>query len=361
MFMQDVKSVFVCRTGTVRDALESINRGNKGIALIVDDENRLLGTINDGDIRRAIISGRSLDAPAIQLLAQRDNPIYLKPTTAREGTDNAQLLKLMRDHKIIQIPLLDAFDSIIDLVTMNDLVPDDEPNLKALIMAGGFGTRLLPLTTDMPKPMLPVGDRPVMELVLDRLKHAGIKKVSVAAHYLSDKITEHFGDGSGFDVEMSYLVEDEPLGTAGALGLMDESDEPILIVNGDVLTEVDFRKMADFHKEQNADMTVGVRHYSFKVPFGVVECEGAQIRKVIEKPDYTFFVNAGLYLIEPSVRKLVGRGEKLDMTDLIELAIAQGLNVASFPIVEYWLDIGRKPDYDKAQDDLLSGQIGDHR
>jgi NDP-sugar pyrophosphorylase family protein len=217
-------------------------------------------------------------------------------------------------------------------------------------MAGGKGTRLHPLTKDTPKPMLRVGDKPLMEIILGQLKEAGIRKVHVSTHHRADKITRHFGDGRGFGVDLSYINEESPLGTAGALGLLDEADETTLVMNGDVLTEVDFRAMLRYHREQRAELTVAVRQYEVKVPYGIVECDGPMVRTLTEKPTMEFFVSAGIYLIEPSVRRLFKRGERRDMTELIEALLAAGRPVASFPIREYWLDIGQHEDYRQAQD-----------
>jgi NDP-sugar pyrophosphorylase family protein len=230
-----------------------------------------------------------------------------------------------------------------------DLIEQPPQSLRAVIMAGGFGTRLRPLTEDLPKPMLPVGGRPLIERIVGQLKESGIDQIVVTTHYKPEKIVEHFGDGSDFDIAMTYVQEDVPLGTGGALGLLQNVDEPVLVINGDILTEVDFRALREYHREYGADLTVGVRRYTFNVPYGVVENSGARVVRIDEKPEMTFFVNAGIYLLEPKVFDHVGRGVRLNMTDLIQTVIEAGLVVVSFPVHEYWMDVGRTDDYAQAQ------------
>jgi len=240
---------------------------------------------------------------------------------------------------------------------MEDLLPDQVIPLRALVMAGGLGSRLLPKTENLPKPMLPVGDRPLIEDIFVQLRQAGIKRVNVATHYKSDKISGYFGDGHNFGIELNYVTEDSPLGTAGAIGLLQPEGDNLLIINGDILTRVDFRAMFSFHQEQNAELTVGVRKYDLKVPYGVVECDGILVTKVIEKPVINFFVNAGVYLLSTSVHDYIPPGNRCDMTDLIQILIRDKKEVVSFPIWEYWLDIGQISDYERAQSDIRRGRV----
>jgi NDP-sugar pyrophosphorylase family protein len=219
-------------------------------------------------------------------------------------------------------------------------------------MAGGFGTRLRPLTNDLPKPMLPVGSKPLLELIVDQLKRAGIRRLNVATHYKGDMISEHFKDGQDFGVEIRYVKEDQPLGTAGALSLLEDSEEPLLVINGDILTRVDFREMLNFHREHKADLTIAVRQYEFNVPYGVVETDGVAVKGISEKPTVRQFINAGMYLLNPSVRRLVPNGQPYDIPDLVHRMIAEGRPVVCFPVREYWLDIGIEDQYVKAQADV---------
>ena len=355
--IEDLSALCISRSHTIRDAIEMINRNERGIVLITDDERRLLGTITDGDIRRAILADSGLDTPVQDLLIKKTESPYPEPIKALARTNPDELLFLMRKHVIQQVPLVDSDDRVVDLVTMEDLLADDNLPVQAVIMAGGLGTRLRPLTEDMPKPMLPIGDQPVMELMLGQLSKAGINRVNITTHYLPEKIREHFGDGQLFGVELKYVNEERPLGTAGAIGLMEPADTPLLVINGDILTKVDFKAMLKYHRKHKADLTVGVRQYDLEVPYGVLQCEGAYVRGLQEKPKYNFLVNAGIYLLEPSVYDYIPNGQRFDMTDLIERLLEDGRAVVSFPIVEYWLDIGEPADYKQAQEDVRNGKV----
>jgi len=348
---------FIHIDNVLRDAITTINRNEQGIALVVDKEHRLLGTITDGDIRRAILAGQELSTPIQDLLNQRSDSPYPEPISARIGTGAVELLRLMKEKYVKQLPILDEDSRVVDLVTMEDLLPDDALPLQAVIMAGGYGTRLSPLTNEVPKPMLPVGDRPLMEHTVDQLKRVGIKNVSISTHYRTEQISEYFGDGKDFGIEISYIKEEHPLGTAGALGLMASTEEPLLVINGDILTKVDFRSMLAFHRKHGADLTVGVRQYEMEVPYGVLDCDGPNVVCLSEKPRHSFLVNAGIYLLESDILSLVPHQEPFNMTDLIDKLLDEDRKVVSFPILEYWLDIGHPLDYKKAQEDLENGRV----
>ena len=341
----------------LQEVITALNRNWRGIVLVVDETKQLLGTITDGDIRRAILAGKGLETPVSELLVLKADSPYPKPVTAQVGTEATELLRLMREHVVQQLPILDETKRVVDLVTMGDLMPEDELPVKAVIMAGGYGTRLSPLTDDVPKPMLPVGDRPLMEYTVEQLRKAGIERLSIATHYLTEKIATHFGDGHEFGVEINYIEEDTPLGTAGALGLMDSTTEPMLVINGDILTRVDFRSMLDFHNKHKADLTVGVRQYEMEVPYGVLDCDGPDVVRLSEKPQHRFLVNAGVYLLNPNAQEFIPRNEFFNMTDLIDRLLNEGRKVVSFPILEYWLDIGQPVDYQKAQEDVENGMV----
>jgi len=341
----------------IREALACIDKNEKGIVLVTDEEGRLVGTITDGDVRRAMLAGESLDAPLRDLLARKTTSSYPQPVTAPVDTDRAELLRLMRDRVVRQIPLLDLEGRVAGLVTLDELMPEQLLPLQAVIMAGGSGTRLRPLTDEVPKPMLPVGDRPLMELIIEQLRQTGIRRVNITTHYRPEKIMSYFGSGKELGVELNYVAEERPLGTAGALGLMDSPEEPLLVINGDILTRVNFRAMLDYHREHGADLTVAVRKYDLQVPYGVVECEGHNVSRLREKPSLSFLVNAGIYLLEPVVHRYIPNGQHLDMTDLIEGLIVKGRTVVSFPVVEYWLDIGEHADYERAQEDVRNGRF----
>jgi len=337
---------------SIRVAMMCIDRGSYGIALVVDSERRLRGTITDGDVRRAILAGTDLESPISVILDKKINTQYPKPVTAAPETDRTALIDLMRESGLRQIPVLDDDGKVVDLVMLDDLIPTQDLPLQAMIMAGGLGTRLRPLTEDLPKPMLPVDGKPLMELVIEQLRQVGIRRVNVTTHYKPEKISDYFGNGSSFGVELNYVNEDRPLGTGGSLGLIEAPTEPMLVINGDILTQVDFRAMLAYHQEHRAVMTVAVRQYDIKVPYGVIECEGSRVCALKEKPQMHFLVNAGVYLLEPKVYEFIPNGEHFNMTDLIQWLLDSDHIVASFPIIEYWLDIGQLADYEQAQNDM---------
>lgn len=347
-----LNKIAVIPATSIREVMERIDVSGKGIALVLDERQHLIGTITDGDIRRAILAGLNLDVPVSNLLAQRQAAFDFGPLTAPVGTDDPALLHLMNETGVRQIPLVDEENRVVDVAFLSDLAKEYELPLRAVVMAGGFGTRLRPLTNDLPKPMLPVGSKPLLELIVDQLKRAGIRRLNVATHYKGEMISEHFKDGQDFGVEIRYVKEDQPLGTAGALSLLEDSEEPLLVINGDILTRVDFREMLNFHREHKADLTIAVRQYEFNVPYGVVETDGVTVKGISEKPTVRQFINAGMYLLNPSVRRLIPNGQPYDIPDLVHRMIAEARPVVCFPVREYWLDIGIEDQYVKAQADV---------
>lgn len=331
---------------SLRETVEVIDRHGKGIALVADRDRRLVATVTDGDVRRAMLSGLSLDAHLDDLLTARP-PGRSVPATAPVGTAPAELVALMQPERLRQIPLVGDDGRIAGLATLEDLIGVAEPPLRALVMAGGFGRRLAPLTDKTPKPMLPVGDRPLLEHIVEQLRDAGVRHINVTTHYLGDVIVEHFGDGRDFGVEIEYVSEESPLGTAGALGLVD-AEGPLLVMNGDLLTRIDLRAMHRFHDEHTAAMTAAVRPYELNVPFGLVQLDGELVTGIDEKPLLRGFANAGVYLIDPDVCRLVRAGERIDMPELIGRLLDAGRRVVGFPLREYWLDIGHIEDYEQA-------------
>lgn len=341
----DLSIIGVQESSTIRQVMEAIDRGSIGIALVLDDQQRFLRTITDGDLRRAILNGFALGTPVSEL--KRDKPSITAPV----GITREEQLELMLNANIRHLPLLNADQTVAQLAMSEEFVPQPMP-LQAVIMAGGFGTRLRPLTDDTPKPMLSIGGKPLMERTIENFQRAGIHRINVTTHYLPEKITRYFGSGQRFGVEMNYVSEDQPLGTAGALGLITDVDEPMLVINGDILTDVDFRSLVKFHQEHKAALTVAVRQYDFQVPYGVIDARQGIVTRLREKPTVNFLVNAGIYLLEPGVRKYIPEGTRYDMTDLINTLLENGETVVGFPIMEYWLDIGKHDDFQKAQDDI---------
>jgi len=356
--MPEVDLFLIRPSDTLRRAAETIDRNRCGIALIVDEGRRLLGTVTDGDLRRAMLRSVSLDSPAALLLDLRKQAGLADPVTAQFGAGREALLELMQRHRIRQVPIVGDDGQVVDVAVLDELVGSRALPITALVMAGGFGTRLRPLTDSVPKPLLPIGGKPLIETLVERLPRDGIRKITVATHYRAEQIAAQLGDGQDRGVEIHYVREDTPLGTAGVLSLLDATSDPLLVVNGDVLTNLDYVALYAFHREHEADMTVAVREYTVAVPFGVVATDGALVANLHEKPEYRFFVVAGVYLLGPSVRELLpATGQAYDMPFLINRLLEAHRRVASFPVREYWLDIGRLEDYERAQADLDSGRF----
>lgn len=331
------------------EVMARINDNGKGIALVVNADGRFLDTVTDGDLRRAVLAGLDLKQ-SVSLLRERRKSA---PVTAPEHTPAAAQIEMMRRHGLRHLPLLDGDGRVARLSAWSDFLEDEslEPGLSAVVMAGGQGTRLRPLTETTPKPLLPVGDKPVLERTIGQLRDAGVRQVFVATHYKPEAFSGHFGNGQSFGVSIDYIEEDQPLGTAGALASLAPS-EPLLVINGDIVTELNYRALHAFHQESHAELTVGVREYEFKVPFGVIDTDGVVVRGIKEKPVQRFFVNAGVYLMQPEVCRLVPKGCRFDMTDLIDALLERGRHVVAFPIREYWIDIGQMDDYERAQTDV---------
>jgi dTDP-glucose pyrophosphorylase len=332
---------------SISEAVLHLNDAGTGVLVLCEEDGRLVGLLTDGDVRRAMLRGISFGGHCGSIAT-------LSPVVVSPDVPAVEALRLMNERDINQLPVVDPQDGkVVGLLLRRDLVTEEQLAVAAVVMAGGFGTRLLPLTSDIPKPMLPVGDRPLLERTIEKLRDAGIRRVNVTTHYLPEKITSHFGDGQSYGVDIAYVTEDRPLGTAGGLGLLPEQEEPLLVVNGDILCTVDFRDLVSYHRKNRADITVCVRKHEVKIPYGVVECEGPRLLRLKEKPSVSVLVNAGIYLLEPSVRRFIPQGERFDMTDLIGRLLANGRPVASYPIVGYWLDVGQHDDYRKAQSDFV--------
>lgn len=350
--MRDWRPARLSPKDSLLTAMEVINRTSFGIALVVDERDRLLGTVVDGDIRRAVLRGTSLQSPV-------ESAMKVNPVTAEADQTPEAYLNLMLSHKIQQLPLIGKAGELVALVLLKDIHAELAGGLKAVIMAGGLGTRLRPLTDATPKPMLPVGDRPMMEHVLDRLRESGIHEVVVSTHYKGEMIQDHFGDGSSLGMTIRYVNEKQQHGTIGGLRLVREQfTEPFLVINGDVLTTLDFSAMRLFHHQHQAEMTVAVRKHDVHVPYGVVQVEGASVVGLDEKPTMSLFINAGIYLINPDVIDSIPEGRPFDATDLIVTLIRNQRRVEAFPVLEYWKDIGHHPDYEQANADLQAGRMG---
>lgn len=333
-------------TDPISAGLAVLNSGSEGICLVIDENGKMLGTVTDGDCRRALLSGQSLNSPI-------RNAMHTGFIAVDSSFSLEQVHALMRTNAVKQIPVVDDQRHLIDLILTRAALRLDQ-NAQVLVLAGGKGTRLRPLTENVPKPMLPVNGRPMLANLIDSLVHHNFCDIYIATSYLADQIENYFQDGSNWGCSISYVREDRELGTAGPLSLMPlQADKPILVVNGDLVTKVNFSSMFEFHKNSSFDFTVGSSNYNVEVPFGVLEVNAeGNLKRVSEKPVMSFPINAGIYVLNPEIAGLVPLSSHFTMTDLITKAISSGLSVGAFPIHERWLDVGLPEQYKIAQKEV---------
>lgn len=327
---------------TLREALAVIDQVGSQMALVVDEQRKLLGTLTDGDVRRALLKGMNLENAVSAAMC-------LTPTVAREGDDHVSVLARMRELRLHHLPMLDRTGAVVGMSVVDDFLTAPKRDSWVVIMAGGLGTRLQQLTRDTPKPMLHVGSRPLLETILRGFSAQGFRRFYFAVNYKAEQIERHFGNGSAFGVEIHYLREEQRLGTAGALSLLPSTPtQPIVVTNADLLTKVDCGAMLDEHAESGADATMAVREYEMQVPFGVVREREGRIETIDEKPLQRFTVSAGIYVLTPEVVKMVPRNAYFDMPSLFSAVTDAGMHARCHHIDGYWLDIGHIPDFERA-------------
>lgn len=335
----DWTDALVESTAPIREAMKRIDRSGIQIAVVTDGERHLKGVVTDGDIRRGILDDIDLDAP-VRTVMNGD------PVTAKPQEDRQTLIDTMRARRIHQIPLVDREGHIVGIEVLDDLLEPETRSNPVVLMAGGLGTRLRPLTEDCPKPLLEVGNQPILETILEGFIAHGFHRFYISVNYMSGMIEDYFGDGSDWDVDITYVHEDKRLGTAGPLSLLPERpEETMIVMNGDLLTKLNFAQLIDFHHKQNAAATMCVREHEMQVPYGVIETEDQYMVGLEEKPTERYFVNAGIYVLEPDTLDFVPENEFFDMPDLFEQLIEDGRSATVFPVREYWQDVGRKEDF----------------
>ncbi|MBX5437764.1 MAG: nucleotidyltransferase family protein [Alicyclobacillaceae bacterium] len=339
------EQVLVSPDTAVLDVIGIIDRGALQIALVVDEQQRLLGTVTDGDVRRGLLRGVQLHDPVSVIM-------NAEPTTARLNEARETVLAIMKLKRIHHVPVLDDEGRVVHIETLDELIQAKERDNWVVIMAGGMGTRLRPLTDHVPKPLLRVGNKPILETILGSFVEHGFRKFYLSVNYKAEMIKQYFGDGSRFGIEIRYLHEQQRMGTAGALSLIqDPSERPLIVMNGDLLTKVNFQQLLDFHNARRAQATMCVREYHYQIPYGVVEIEEERLKGIQEKPQKSCFVNAGIYVLDPAVLDLIPRNTFYDMPDLFARLIELGCTTTVFPIREYWLDVGMRADFERANGD----------
>lgn len=343
--MKDWKIILISETMPIREAIKVIDEGALQIALVVDANERLLGTITDGDVRRGILKGVGLEEAASRIM-------NTNPTVAQAQQDREEIFEKLRQRSLHQVPVLNQQGRVVGLEVIEDLLSPQKKDNLVVIMAGGMGRRLGSLTSDCPKPMLRVGDKPILETIIKKLLEFGFHNFYLAVNYKAEIIQAHFGNGSGYGCSINYLHEKKPLGTAGALSLLSTKPvSPVLVINGDVLTKVDYNHLLSFHQEHNATATMCVREYDIQVPYGVVNVDAHRFVGIEEKPVHKFFINAGIYVLAPQALSMLSAGEPCDMPNLLNRVAQQEQETAVFPVREYWLDLGQIEDLNRAKNE----------
>ncbi len=331
------------------DAMELIGKTSARILIIVDKNKRLIGTLTDGDIRRAIIDNVDMESPVSKVMRK-------DPVSANYNISKNELISLMSDKNLLAIPIVDENGKVRDLETLLDLTKVDELPNNVLIMAGGFGKRLMPLTSNKPKPLLSIEDGPLLEKLIENLSESGFKHITIAIHYKSEMIKDYFQDGSKWGIEIDYIEEIEPLGTGGAIKLLGESkigNFPFLVLNADLVTRVNFKSLIESHNESSSLATICASQYEQTIPYGVLRIDESSLIAIDEKPKEKFFINAGIYVISPRlINDIRSFDDKFDMTDLIQYLLESKKSVSVFPIHEYWIDVGEINHFNQAKKDL---------
>lgn len=339
--MKSIKKIKITTDTTISKALKVISEGTLRIAVLVDKKDKLLGTLTDGDIRRGLLKGLNLNSSVKSI-------IFKKPIVAKKTDGKEKLLKIALSKKIYQIPVIDKNRKVIGIYVLDELIKSKKKSNKVVIMAGGKGMRLRPLTKKIPKPMLKVGKKPILQTIVEKFKQSGYENFVMCVNYKSTIIKSYFGNGEKFGVKIEYIKEKTKMGTAGALSLFKEKPkEPFFLINGDLLTNLDFEKMLDFHYQHNSKATMCIKEFNVESPYGEVKLKNENIKTIEEKPKHKFFVNAGVYVLDPKCIDLIPK-TFFDVTSLFKKMIGKKYKTISFPLGEYWLDIGRHHDYDKA-------------
>jgi Nucleoside-diphosphate-sugar pyrophosphorylase involved in lipopolysaccharide biosynthesis/translation initiation factor 2B, gamma/epsilon subunits (eIF-2Bgamma/eIF-2Bepsilon) len=343
---KNIEKILVYMDYSVKKALEILDLGARGVVLVVDKNKKLLGTITDGDIRRSILKGISLESSIQEIVHY--NPVCASIHMTREEIKDLLIKKAVKD-----IPIVNDENQLVDIISIKDiLIPEGKEN-PVIIMAGGLGTRLKELTQEIPKPMLKVGQDPMLQHIINNFKQYGYNKIFISVNYKAEIIENYFQDGYAHGVKIEYIKEHKRLGTAGGIGLTKKYlNAPFFVINGDIFTNLNVENMMKFHMDNGFDITVGTRKHSFQIPYGVIETENNIINKIEEKPNMDYLINAGVYCLNPSLIENIPDDEYFEITDLINICIKNNKKVGSYEIKEYWMDIGRLEDYNKVNKDI---------
>jgi dTDP-glucose pyrophosphorylase len=330
---------------TMEDAINILTKEALRIAIVVDAEGGILGIVTDGDIRRALLRGCTIESPVSEFM-------HKNPVVASSADSRFSIVSMMKEKDLLVVPIVNKKNRVVGVETLKQLLDDKTYDNPVFLMAGGLGKRLSPLTDHTPKPLLKVGSKPILETILEQFSGYGFHNFYISVHYKADMLKEYFGDGKKWGINIHYLHEKEPLGTAGSIGLLPDSipNLPVIVMNGDLLTKVNFERLYEFHEENGGSATMCVREYDFEVPYGIIESEGSKVKRIVEKPVHSFFVNAGIYIISPNLARSISGIKHLDMPSLLNSKLDNGEQVNVYPVHEYWVDIGRMEEYQLARE-----------
>lgn len=345
--MSTLNNLIVYPSSTILEVLKIIDQGSMQIAIIVNKDKKVIGTITDGDIRRALLNGATTESPI-------ENIYFKNPTLANINDSKESIIHKAISKQLYQIPIVNNDGYLIAIENLSTLLKNTSRKNKVYIMAGGLGTRLKPLTNTTPKPMLNVGDKPILETIIENFVKYGFTDITISVNYKSNIIKDHFQNGETLGANITYIEENKRLGTAGALSLVEDlPNEPFFVMNADLLTNVNFLQLLNFHIQEKSTATMCVREYDFQVPYGVIKTNGSSITSIEEKPIHKFFVNAGIYVFSPDIFSFIPKDTFFDMPTLFNRLIENNLQTISFPIHEYWLDIGKMSDFEQAQSEYF--------
>ena len=342
--MYNWKNTLLKSSSSMEDVINVLSEESLRIAIIVGEENRIQGIVTDGDIRRALVKGCTIKSHVDEFMCRN-------PLVASSDKSRVEILNMMKERDLLVIPLVNEENRVVGVETVSQELEVKKYDNPVFLMAGGFGKRLSPLTDHVPKPMLKVGSKPILETILEQFAENGFHNIYISTHYKADILKEYFKEGKKWGVNIQYVHEEEPLGTAGSIGLLPEtnSDLPIIVMNGDLLTKVNFERLLEFHGECGGVATMCAREYDFEVPYGIVESQGNAVKKIVEKPVHSFFVNAGIYVITAGLARSISKNVYLDMPTFLNSQLEDNGQINVYPVHEYWLDIGQMEEYQLAR------------
>lgn len=332
------RQVALNANATLKDAIKNLDASALKIVIVIDKDGKLEGTVSDGDVRRGLLRGLGLENTIAEVMSR-------SPLVAPENIGHEIVLGLMSANKVQQIPVVDGDNRVVDLYLWNEIGSSSSIKNKFFIMAGGRGQRLMPHTQDIPKPMMVVNGKPMLQHIIEKAYADGFREFVISLHYLGDIIESYFGNGDKFNIQIQYVKENSPMGTAGAIGLLNEiPEEPFIVTNCDVLADIKYSEVLNFHLEQNADATMAVHQHVWQNPFGVVEVQGQRLIGITEKPIIKSYVNAGIYVLSANIAAMIESGIPINMPELFQKANESGLKSVVYPMHESWMDIGNPED-----------------